>query len=145
MADVAGPSLAQGCEESYAGDEQHQAFEKPAKFKRDPPCLVLVEGGEESADERLGERRRHKALDGQVWSLSSFEVSRQLLTNGLNQVSSVSLLMTSSTALANKGLFELTLCPSLTLAFSLSFGETTKEPGCSQVKRPKFLSTFGQV
>ena len=37
----------------------------------------------------------------QVWSLSRFEVSRQLLTNDLNQVSSVSLLMTASTALAN--------------------------------------------
>ena len=44
----------------------------------------------------------------QVWSLSSFEVGCQLLTNDLNQVSSVSLLMTSSTALANEGLFELT-------------------------------------
>ena len=43
----------------------------------------------------------------QVWSLSSFKVSRQLLTNDSNQVSSVSLLMTSSTALANEGLFEL--------------------------------------
>ena len=43
----------------------------------------------------------------QVWSLSSFKVSRQLLINNLNQVSSVSLLMTSSTALANEGIFEL--------------------------------------
>ena len=41
----------------------------------------------------------------QVWSLSSFEVSRQLLTDDLNHVSSVSLLMTASMALANKGLF----------------------------------------
>ena len=37
----------------------------------------------------------------QVWSLSSFEVSSQLLKNDLNQISSVSLLMTSLTALAN--------------------------------------------
>ena len=44
----------------------------------------------------------------QVWSLSSLKVSRQLSTNDLNQVSSVSLLMTSSTALTNEGLFELT-------------------------------------
>ena len=70
----------------------------------------------------------------QVWSLSSFKVSRQLLTNDLNQVSSVSLLMTSSTALANEGLFELTRRPSLTRAVSSSFAETTEEPGCSQVK-----------
>ena len=41
-----------------------------------------------------------------VWSLSSFEVRCQLLTNDLYQVSSVSLLVTSSTALANKGLFD---------------------------------------
>ena len=47
----------------------------------------------------------------QVWSLSSFKVSRQL-SNDLNQVSSVSLLMTSSTALTNEGLFELTRHPS---------------------------------
>ena len=65
----------------------------------------------------------------QVQSLSSFEVSCQLLTNGLNQVS------------------ELTLHPSLTVcrAVLLPFPETTKEPGCSQVKRPKFLSKFGQI
>ena len=50
----------------------------------------------------------------QVWSLSSFKVSCQLLKNDLNRVSSVSLLMTSSTALANEGLFELTRRPSLT-------------------------------
>ena len=74
----------------------------------------------------------------QVWSLSSFKVSCQLLTNDLNRVSSVSLLMTSSTALANEGLFELTRRPSLTRAVSSSFAETTEEPGCSQVKRPKF-------
>ena len=45
----------------------------------------------------------------QVGSLSCFEVSYQLLANDFNQLSSVSLLMTSSTALANQGLFELTL------------------------------------
>ena len=75
----------------------------------------------------------------QVWSLSSFKVSCRLLTNDLNQVSSVSLLMTSSTALANEGLFELTRRPSLTRAVSSSFAETTEEPSCSQVKRPKSL------
>ena len=73
-----------------------------------------------------------KLRPGMVWS--SFEVSRQLLTNDLNQVSSVSWLMTSWTALANKGLCELTRRPPLTRAVSLSFAETTKEPGCSQVK-----------
>ena len=45
----------------------------------------------------------------QVWSLPSSEVSCQLLTNDLNQVSSVSTLLTSSTSLVNKELFELTL------------------------------------
>ena len=39
------------------------------------------------------------------------EVSRQLLMNDLNQVSSVSLLMTTSTAPANEGHFELTRRP----------------------------------
>ena len=70
----------------------------------------------------------------QVWSLSDFEVSGQLLTNDLNQVSSVSLLMTSSKALANQGLFEPTQRPSLTRAVSLSLAETTEEPGRSQAK-----------
>ena len=45
----------------------------------------------------------------QVWSLLSFKVSRQLLTNDLNRDSTVSLLMTASTTLLNEGLFELTL------------------------------------
>ena len=88
------------------------------------------------------------ALCKQVWSLSSFKVSCQLLTNDLNRVSSVSLLMTSSTALANEGLFELTRRPSLTRAVSSSFAETTEEPSCSQVKRPKFrliLVIFKQI
>ena len=49
--------------------------------------------------------------------------------------------MTSSMALASKGLFDLTLSPSLTGAISLlSFAETTEEPGCGQVKRPKVHS-----
>ena len=61
-------------------------------------------------DEKVGKK--------QVWSLSSFKVSCQLSTNDLNQVSSV--LMTSSTALTNKGLFELSQCPLLTRAVSLS-------------------------
>ena len=68
--------------------------------------------------------------ESQVWSLSSFEVSRQLLINDLNQVSSVSLFMTALMALTNEGLFELARRPSLTQAVSLSLTETTKEPGC---------------
>ena len=82
----------------------------------------------------------------QVRSLSTFKVSRQLLTNDLNQVSSISLLMTSSSALANEGFFELTRRPLMTQAVSLSFAETIEEPGCSQVKMPKFyriLTNFG--
>ena len=71
-------------------------------------------------------------MQQQVWSLSSFEVSRQLLTNNLSRISSVSLLMTSSAALANEGLFELTLRPLLTWDVSLSL--STEEPGRSQVK-----------
>ena len=56
----------------------------------------------------------------------------------LDQVSSISLLMTASTALANEGLFELTWRPSLTRAVSLSFAETTEEPDCSRVKKTQF-------
>ena len=47
--------------------------------------------------------------------------------------------MTSSTALANEGLFELTRRPSLTRAVSLSFAETTEEPGFSLVKSQNFV------
>ena len=78
-----------------------------------------------------------KAGSKQVWSLSGLKVSWQVLRENLNQVSSVSLLMTASTALANEGLFELTRRPSLTRAVSLSFAETTEEPGRSQVKKLK--------
>ena len=74
----------------------------------------------------------------QVWSLSSFKVSHQLLMNDLNHVWSVSLLMTASTALANEGDFEPTRSPLLTRAVSLSFAETTEEPGCCQVKGLQF-------
>ena len=73
--------------------------------------------------------------NAQVWSLLGLKVSWQVLRENLNQVSSVSLLMTSTPALANEGLFELTQRHSLTQAVSLSFMEITKEPGCSQVKR----------
>ena len=62
-----------------------------------------------------------------------------------NQVLSVSLLMTSSTALANEGLFELTWCPSLTWAVSSSFAETTEEPGCKSGEKAKVLSNFGHI
>ena len=55
--------------------------------------------------------KKRRGASMQVWSLSSFKVSRQLLTNDLNHVSSVSLLMTASTALANKGLFLADLAP----------------------------------
>ena len=52
--------------------------------------------------------------------------------------SSVSLLMTASTALANKGLFELTRHPSLTGVILLSFAKKTGEPDFSQVKSQNF-------
>ena len=74
-------------------------------------------------------------LCSQVWSLSLFKVSCQLVKNDLYQFSSVSLLMTASMALADEGLFDLIGHPSLTRAVSLSFAENTKEPGCSQVKK----------
>ena len=71
---------------------------------------ILAEGGAGSAGTEA-----EKALDAlveragpQVLSLSSFKVSRQFLTCDLNHVLFVSLLITSSTALANLGLFELT-------------------------------------
>ena len=52
---------------------------------------------------------------------------RTQLRKNLYKVTSVSSLMTASTALANQGLFELTRRPSLTRAVSSSFAETTKE------------------
>ena len=61
----------------------------------------------EAASERAAASEAAAARD-QVWSLSSFEVSRQLLTNDLDQVSSVSLQISYLTAFTNKGLFELT-------------------------------------
>ena len=45
--------------------------------------------------------------------------------------------MTTWTALANEGLFELNQHPPLTRAVSLSFTETTEKPG-GQVKMPEF-------
>ena len=45
--------------------------------------------------------------------------------------------MTSSMAFASEGLFELTGCPLLTQAVSLSFAEISEESGCSQVKKMK--------
>ena len=58
------------------------------------------------------------------------------LMENLNQVTAVSLLMTSSTALANEGLFELTGRPLLTQAVS-SFAENSNVSGCS-LKKMKF-------
>ena len=71
----------------------------------------------------------------QVWSLSRFELSCQLLMNEVNQVLFVYLLITCSQALANEGLLELTRRPLLTGAVS-ALAETPKESGCSQVERP---------
>ena len=105
-------------------------------------------GGQHQLDQLHLEQQRFRTLadapdtragaEEQVWSLSSFEVSRQLLMNDLNKVLFVSLLMTSPTTLAKEGLFELTRHPLLTLPVSLSFAETTEEQGCSQVKKLKF-------
>ena len=100
------------------------------------PAVLVGVHGQHGVHQRLGRLGLGTAA-GQVWSLSSFEVSCQLFTNDLNQVSSVSVLMTSSTALGNEGLFELSRRPSLTRVVSSS---TNKEPGRGQVKRPKFWS-----
>ena len=69
-----------------------------------------------------------------------FESELASSEENLNQVWSISLLMTALTALANEGLFELTRRPSLTPAILLSFAETTEEPSCSQVERQKFCT-----
>ena len=58
-----------------------------------------------------------------------FESELASFQENLNQVSSVSLLMTASTALAS--------------GVSLSLAETTKEPGRSQVKKLKLRQNFG--
>ena len=63
----------------------------------------------------------------------------------LNQVLSDSLPMTSLTALANEWLFELTRRPLLTQAVWLSLAETAEEPGCRQVKRPKFCQFWSYL
>ena len=71
-----------------------------------------------------------------------FKVSHQILTNDFNQVLSVSLLITASTAPAKGGLLEMTQRPLLEQDFalvSLSFAETTKDPVCSQVKRQNLV------
>ena len=65
----------------------------------------------------------------------SFSAKKLFSTFGKLQAGLVHFLAPSSSpALANEGLFELTRRPSLTRAVSSSFAETTEEPGCSQVK-----------
>ena len=91
------------------------------------PSAFDYEGQSVNVDSKIG-----KLVDlwlvgiHQVWSLSGLKVSWQVLRNNFSQVSSVSLLMTASTALANEGLFELTRRPSLTRAVSSSFAEGTR-------------------
>ena len=68
----------------------------------------------------------------------TFKFRGELPTFNKSLVLSVTLLMTSSTALANGGLFQLTPSPSLTRSATLLFVETTEEPGCSRLKSPKF-------
>ena len=69
----------------------------------------------------------------------TFQSESPSFKENLNQVSAVSLLITSLMTLANKGLFELTPRPSLTQAVSLSLTGATEEPGCSrQVEKLKF-------
>ena len=83
-------------------------------FKVDPTSKLYVDRA--CRNESLNDYTDYKTiykLSGQnravqVWSLSSFKNSYQILTNDMNQVYFVSVLMTSSTALANKRAFELT-------------------------------------
>ena len=89
-----------------------------------------------------------KLEKAQVWSLSGFRLSCALcaratsVKKNLNQVSSASLLMTSSAA--SNVFCELTLRP-LIQAVSLSFAKTTKESGCSQVKKAKTLPNVHKI
>ena len=133
-----GPLL-EGCstEEIQSFEQNHQLKVFGVREEIDRNGLAQYEG---VSGEGVGGRfaQPHQAGIGQAWSLSRFKVSRQLPMNDLNYVSSVSFIMTASTALANEGLFELTQLPSLTRAISLSLEETTEVPGCSQVKRLKF-------
>ena len=57
---------------------------------------------------------------------TKFKVSRQVLTIGLNQVSSVSLLNDFLDGLPTKGFIELTRRPVLTQAVSMLFAVTTE-------------------
>ena len=85
-----------------------------------PQPMIQLEPGQHVGYVMEFEIHRHL----EVWPLSSFEVSCHLSTNDLIQISSLSMLTTSSTAIVN---FELTRCrhPLLTRAISLSFVETT--------------------
>ena len=95
---VVGGSLLDGEEESAHGRAEGGRHPGGGAARHEVPLLLV----RPEVAEDLG-------LDGkQVWSLSRFKMSCQLLMNDLNHVSSVSLLMTASTALANEGLFELT-------------------------------------
>ena len=99
-----------------------------------------------SASSPLTGHSRTRCKPGRV--TTKFQSELPSFKENLKQVSSVSLLMTSSTALANEGLFELTQCPSLTWAVSMSLTETTEEAGCSQMKMAKFcpiLVIFRQI
>ena len=102
--------------EVYPVDRKHQfpseAPKRVESSKKDD-LKFPVYGVEKSHSFQDKAPYSEKSLQLQVWSLSSFDLGRQLLRNDLNQVSSLSLFMTSSTALANKGLFELNRCPSL--------------------------------
>ena len=91
-------------------------------------------------EDALTAKQESEARLAQVWSLSSFKVSRQLLANDLNQVSFISLLMTSSTALANKGLFELTQRPSSGCYLRKLLKNQVVSGG-----KAKILPKFGQI
>ena len=78
-------------------DQQHQLSQQNSYEDSDYGTLTVA-----PIDTSLiALQHRSDQLQHQVWSLPSFEVSRQILMNDLNQVSPPGLLMTSSTALAN--------------------------------------------
>ena len=72
-------------------------------------------------------------------------ISRHLFIGILESSHVRFLAPSSSPALDNEGLFELTRCPSLTRVISSSFAETTKEHSCSQGKKPKLVKMWSKL
>ena len=112
--------------------------------ERQVPLLGLLTGSQHGRQWQATLQER--PLGDQAGMVTTkFQSESPTFKNDLNQVSSKSFLMTSSTALANKGLFELTRRPSLKRAVSLSFAETTEEPDLLSREKAKIVSKFRQI